>query len=405
MTSMDAIVPPPAHVPAERIVSFDVYDFAIENSEYQIALQQLTHPDAPDVLWTPKNGGHWIATRFETINDVLSDYQHFSANEITVPKNPPGTPKLRPLQSDPPEQLKYRNLLAPFLAPKPVARLGETARALAIELIEGFKPAGGCEFVGEFAQHLPIAIFMQIVDLPECDRLDLTAWAEEALRGATEELRTQGRHKVAAYGMGKVMERRANPGQDLISTIATARIDGELMDEVTLTGMVTLLLFAGLDTVASMLGFFARFLAMNPSYRRQLIDRPELIPNAIEELLRRFPIILAAREVASDFEFRGVTLKKGEMIVAPTALAGLDERQFANPLIVDFQRPKPIHMTFGGGAHRCMGSMLARTELRIFLEEWLKRIPDFEIAPGADVSVSARSVATITTLPLIWKAA
>ena len=93
------------------------------------------------------------------------------------------------------------------------------------------------------------------------------------------------------------------------------------------------------------------------------------------------------------------------MIVAPTALAGLDERQFANPLIVDFQRPKPIHMTFGGGAHRCMGSMLARTELRIFLEEWLKRIPDFEIAPGADVSVSARSVATITTLPLIWKAA
>ena len=395
----------PSHVPVNRVVDFDVYNFAIENAEYQIALKKLTDANAPDVVWTPKNEGHWIATRFETINAVLSDNEHFSANEITVPKRPQGTPKLRPLQSDPPEQLKYRNLLAPYLAPKPVARLGETARKLTIELIEGFKSKGGCEFVSEFAQHLPIAIFMQIVDLPESDRLSLTGWAEAAIRGETEGARNQGRLSIASYGMQKVRERRANPGEDLISTVANARIDGELMDDVTLTGMVTLLLFAGLDTVASMLGFFARFLAINPTYRRQLVENPSLIPNAIEELLRRFPIILAAREVKVVVELGGVDLKAGDMIMAPTPLAGLDERHFENPLEVDFNRPKPIHMTFGGGSHRCMGSMLARTELRIFLEEWLKRIPDFEIDPNAEVVVSARAVATITSLPLVWNVA
>jgi cytochrome P450 len=396
---------PPANVPKDRVVDFDIFAFEVENGEYQRALKKLTDAGAPDVIWTPRNGGHWIATRFEAIGVVLGDNDHFSANELTVPKQPPGTPKMRPLQSDPPEHVKFKNLLAPALAPKPVAKLGEVARALTISLIDGFKDRGRCEFIGEFAQHLPIAIFMQIVDLPDSDRLDLTGWAEKALRGETEDIRRQGRMQVAAYGMQKVMERRANPGQDLISNIATARIDGELLDETTLTGMVTLLLFAGLDTVASMLGFFARFLAMNPSYRRQLIDDPTLIPNAVEELLRRFPIILAAREVKADCDFYGVTLKTGDMVVAPTPLAGLDERQFADPLTVDFKRPKPIHDTFGAGTHRCMGSMLARIELRIFLEEWLKRIPDFEIEPGAEVKVSARQVATITSLPLVWKTA
>ena len=222
------------------------------------------------------------------------------------------------------------------------------------------------------------------------------------MRGATDEIRGAARLKIAGYGMQKVKERRANPGSDLISTIAIARIDGELLDDFTLTGMITLLLMAGLDTVASTLGFFARFLALNPAHRRQLVADPSLIPNAVEELLRRFPVAILAREVRKDCEFAGVSVKAGEMVVAPTQLYGLDERKFEAPVGVSFTRDKPIHATFGGGVHRCMGSMLARAELRIFLEEWLKRIPEFSVKPGAKVRVSARAVATITELPLVW---
>ncbi len=404
MEAQDTRAARPDNVPADRVFDFDVYDFDIENAEYQVALKALNAPGVPELFWTPHHGGHWIVTRAADIHTVLTDYEHFSSRSITVPRME-GMPPLKPLQVDPPEHMKYRLLLAGALSPKAVVPLGEAARELAIELIEGFKARGECEFIGEFAQHLPIAIFMKLVDLPEADRGLLTGLAENAMRGKTEDIRNMARMQLAGYGMQKVAERRANPGDDLISTIALARVDGELLDDMTLTGMVTLLLFAGLDTVASMLGFFARFLAMHPGHRRQLIEDPSLIPNAVEEMLRRYPIALLAREVVTDFEFGGVTLRKGDMVAAPTPLDGLDERKFDQPLEVDFARKTTIHSTFGAGAHRCMGSMLARTELRIFLEEWIKRIPDFEVKPGAHVEISARSVATITALPLVWKTA
>lgn len=392
----------PAHIPADRVFDFNIYDFAIDGAEYQAGMQRLHQGDVPEIFWTPHNGGHWVVTRSELINEVLNDHEHFSSRQITVPKAPVERPPLKPLQVDPPQHLKYRNLLAAALSPKAVAGLAQSARVLAIQLIEEFKPRGECEFVSEFAQHLPIAIFMNIVDLPEQDREFLTGLAEIVVREDDEQLRGEALMKIAGYGMQKVIERRANPGDDLLSSIATAKVDGELLSDYDLTGMLTLLLLAGLDTVASMMGFFARFFALNPAHRHQLIEDPSLINNAVEELLRRYPIANLAREATQDFEYRGIRLKTGDMVVAPTALDGLDDRRFEDPLTVDFNRDKPIHATFGGGVHRCMGSMLARTELRLFIEEWLKRIPDFAIKPGTEVKVAARSVATITSLPLVW---
>lgn len=392
----------PTHIPADRVFDFNIYDFEVDGAEYQAGMQRLLQSDVPEIFWTPHNGGHWVVTRSEQINEVLNDHEHFSSRQIAVPKAPVEQPPLKPLQVDPPQHLKYRNLLATALSPKAVANLAENVRTLAIELIDGFKPRGECEFISEFAQHLPIAIFMNIVDLPEQDRSLLTGLAEIVVREDDEQLRGEALMKIAGYGMQKIIERRANPGSDLLSSIATAKVDGELLSEHDLTGMLTLLLLAGLDTVASMMGFFARFFALNPAHRRQLIQDPNLINNAVEELLRRYPIANLAREVTQDFEYRGLSLKAGDMIVAPTPLDGLDERRFEDPLSVNFNRDKPIHATFGGGVHRCMGSMLARTELRLFIEEWLKRIPEFEIKPGVEVKVAARTVATITSLPLVW---
>jgi len=399
------VAPRPANVPDDRVVDFDLYDFPVEGMEYQKAMKEQIADGKPELIWTPRNGGHWIMTRFEGIAAVLSDTDHFSSHQIMVPVPDNGRPPLVPLQLDPPDHAEYRALLQQALSPKAVGQLGESARALSIQLIDGFKADGECEFISAFAQHLPIAIFMNIVGLPESDRPTLTQIAERALRGATEQERNEAGAAIGAYGMQKVMERRANPGDDLISRIATAQIKGKPIGDYELAGMVTLLLLGGLDTVASSLGFFAQFLARHPEHRRQLIDNPAMIPTAVEELLRRFPIATLAREVKSDLEIYGVTLKAGDMVVAPTTLSGLDDRKFVDPLTVDFTRDRPgLNATFGGGIHRCVGSMLARTELRVFLEEWLPRIPDFDIAPGADVKVSARSVATITSLPLVWTA-
>jgi len=392
----------PENVPADRVLDFDIYGIDAPDAEYQVAVAKLQAPGIPEFFWTPRNGGHWVVTRGADIEAVLTDYAHFSSSTIVVPKQANGPPPLKPLQVDPPEHTKYRALLAGALSPKAVVPLGEGARRLAIQLIDGFVDRGECEFISAFAQHLPVAIFMSIVDLPESDRKVLTEIAHTVMRGESEEERHGAMMTLGGYGMQKVRERRANPGTDLISTLGLAKVDGELLDDFTLTGMLTLLLLAGLDTVASMLGFFANFLAAHEAHRRQLIEDPSLIPDAVEELLRRFPVATLGREVVTDFEFLGVTLRKGDMVVIPTALDGLDDRKYAAPLEVDFRRKRVPHATFGGGSHRCMGSMLARTELRVFLEEWLKRIPEFSVKPGARIEVRARTVATITSLPLVW---
>ncbi|MDP3905980.1 cytochrome P450 [Novosphingobium sp.] len=393
----------PAHVPANRVIDFDLFHFPVDGLEYQRSMRDILGANPAPVLWTPRNGGHWIAHSHETVAKVLADADHFSSRRIMVGPHDDTRPPLVPLQLDPPHHAPYRALLQQALSPKAVGQLGERARELSIELIEGFVTDGECEFIGQFAQHLPIAIFMEIVGLPASDRPYLTSIAETAMRGETEAERGQASGQLLAYGMQKVAERKASPGADLISTIAAAQVDGKSIDDFTLAGMVLLLLLGGLDTVASTLGFYAQFLARNPEHRRALVEQPGLIPNANEELLRRFPIAILAREVKAAVELGGVTLHAGDLIMVPTPMDGLDERKFADPLTVDFNREKPgANSTFGGGVHRCVGSMLARTELRIFLEEWLKRIPDFSIKPGTDPKVSARSVATITSLHLTW---
>jgi cytochrome P450 len=400
---MNTNISVPSHVPADRIIHFDLYDFPIEGVEYQNSMKKLLESNPAEILWSPCNGGHWIIKDPATLATAFADSDHFSSRRIMVEERARSTPPLAPLQFDPPHHEGYRALLQQALSPKAVGKLGEKARVLSIELIEGFKAKGECEFISAFAQHLPIAIFMGIVDLPEADRPLLTNLAEIALRGETEEQRGDAISKLAAYGMSKVLERRADPGSDLISTIAKGEVDGKLIDDITLTGMITLLLLAGLDTVASMMGFFAQFLARHPEHRVALVADPSLIPNATEEMLRRYPISIQAREVKADVALGGVILKAGDMVMLATPMDGLDAHKYPDPLTVDFNRVKPgANSTFGGGVHRCVGSMLARTELRIFLEEWLQRIPDFSIKPGTQPKVSARSVATLTSLELVW---
>lgn len=390
---------------ADLLFDYDIYGGSGLDADYQLNARRQLHQDSvPDIFWTPRHGGHWVVTRAEDIRAIIKDHEHFSSRSITVPKPPETQPKMLPLQADPPHHTQYRDLVKPFLSPQAVNALTEDVRRLAIHLIEGFRPEGRCEFIGDFATHLPVAIFMKIAGLPEEDRPYLLHCCEETIRGASDAIRMEGRRKLGAYALARALERRGGDGADMISAVANAKFDGAYMDDIALTGMVTLLLLGGLDTVASNMGFSARFLAMNPAHRRQLIDNPKLIPGAVEELLRRFGVINLGREVIADRSYKGVDFRAGDMVIMPTYLDGLDERQFHDAASVDFERRGNVmHSTFGGHVHRCMGAMLARVELRIFVEEWLKRIPDFEVNAREDIHVSARGVVTIERLPLVWR--
>ncbi|MGE0384941.1 MAG: cytochrome P450 [Gammaproteobacteria bacterium] len=402
MTTSQATVP--AHVPAHLVHEFDLYHPAGVEQDFHLALKRLHDPGVPDIFWTPCNGGHWVAARGQAMRHIFQDHVHFSNAKMTVPKaNNPSQPLL-PINADPPAHAAYRNLIAPAFAPRAVAACEQEARELSISLIDGFRADGGCEFVSQFAAFLPIGIFMHMVDLPAKDRLYLMGLADEMQRlGRRPKDEVIG--EVMGYLDGVIRTRREQPGADLISQIVHARIDGRTLDHGEVLRMCTLLLFGGLDTVKSMLGFIANFLARHPAHRRELIDAPELLPNAVEELLRRFGLANPGRIVAREHEYAGVRFLQGDMIILPTCLHGLDEREHTDPLAVNFHRPMPIvHSTFGNGPHRCPGAILARIEISVFLREWLARIPDFQVAPGATPVIRAGVNGCFETLPLTWAA-
>jgi len=416
----------PGNIPRDRIVDFDIHEFTIRNGDYARTLMSLTAPGLPDLLWTPHKGGHWIVTRTAGIEKVLNDHEHFSSATSKLPAKQQEQGKcpfsfkrwfgaksrtnsqlakapLIPLEIDPPDHAKYRKMIAEAFAPGALAPILAETRKFAIELIEDFKSKGECEFFHAFAHQIPAANLLKLLDLPAEDREFLVRTVGQSMHGGKRGSDVAS-SLLVEYGMKKVKERRANPGRDLISTIAAARVDNQALDDPTIAGMIRLILLAGFDTVASMLGFYAHFFANNPAHRHQLVNKPELIPNAIEELLRRFANVTLPRKVRKDLEYEGIHLRKGDVVIVPTALAGLDDRLIKDPLKVDFTREHPDHFAFGDGPHRCLGASVAREELRIFLEEWLQRIPDFEVKPGAEIEVITNGpLATITSLPLRWK--
>ena len=397
-----ALSPIPAHVPPGLVFDFDVYNAAGPDQDFHLAIKRLHGSDVPEIFWTPRHGGHWVLTRGEDIHRTFADHEHFSSHALTVPSSTAPVVPLYPIFLDPPEHAKYRALLNPWFSPKAIADVEPKARALAVRLVEQIKPRGRCDFVTAFAQHLPIQVFMSIVNVPSEDRERLLEWADGMVRPEKREDVHETIKHIFAYASQKITERRAHPGEDLISKLTQAEVDGRPMSQEVVMGMVSLVLIGGMDTVVSAMSFSANFLAGSPMHRRQLIERPELIPRAVDELLRRFAVVNQGRLVSQEVTLKGAPMKPGDMVVMPTALHGLDDRMFANPMEVDFERPTPIHSTFGNGPHRCPGSNLGRTELKIFLQEWLPRIPEFHHDPEHSVGMRSGVNATVYRLPLIW---
>ena len=395
----------PPHVPAELVADFDAYHPILADEDYQTAFSRLNDAAIPDIFWSPYNGGHWVLKRRDHIMEAFADPERFtSRNGVSVDSrfqaNMGLRPRLIPIEEDPPRQQVYRKLFASAFTAVRVKELEKDARSLAIELIDEIAPRGRCEFVTEFAQHLPIRIFMRMPGLPEEDRLRLLPLAAKQVQASADKGAAMA--ELAQYIGQRVAERRAAPGSDLISHIATAQVEGDLIRIEDAVGVCLLLLIGGLDTVATMMSQIMWFLAQRPEHRHALLADENLLPNAIEEFLRRFSLTNPARSAARDMDFHGVAMRAGDMVMLSTPTGAVDTTIYADPLTVDFARKSPTKATFGAGPHVCPGSMLARAEIKVMLQEWLKRIPDFGLDPEARPKITTGVNITVDSLPLSW---
>ncbi|MGD9473359.1 MAG: cytochrome P450 [Novosphingobium sp.] len=392
----------PDHVTPDRVVDFDFFNPPGVAQDFQAAWRSLQDAGVPDVIWTPRNGGHWIATRGDLAEEVFSDFHKFSNRVVTIPKDRGELYRMLPTTLDPPAHRPVRNLLNRNLSPAAVNRQAQMIRSICVELIENVKPRGGCDFLADFAAHFPIRVFMSMVDLPQEDAPMMKYWTDQVVHPDGSMTLEETMTKFHEYLAPVVRDRLGASSSDALTDIVNGAIDGLGlgMDEV--LNLLMQFMMGGLDTVYNFLAYSFLFLARNPGHRQQLLDHPKLIPAAVNELLRRFPLVSMAREVREDIEWHGVRLKRGDMIICASPLVGIDERLNPDPMTVDFQRKTIRHATFGKGHHICPGAHLAQLEMRITLTEWLARIPHFEVDPGAQITMTGGIVGSMDGLPLIW---
>jgi cytochrome P450 len=387
----------PDHVPQEVVIDFDIFSPVGEGDVHD---RWLRLQDCGPIVWTPRNGGHWIATRGVDLVAIQKNHDVFSYRSINIPSNP--TPSL-PLEIDPPEHTPLRAIISKLFEPQTIAKVEPLARGLAVSLIEELQPRGECEFQREFARHLPITVFLSLVDLPMDGRDHLLDLAEKRTRSPVAEERNAAKAGLLAYMRDAIEERRKSPRDDFISRILHGMVGARSLTDFEAENMLATTLSGGLDTVASMMGFAMLRLAERPDLQRRIVADPSVIPTAVDEIIRRDGLANTARLITRDFDFHGVTLKEGDRLVVPSSLIGLDPEIFEHPRELDFDRSNTgQHGSFGNGPHRCPGANLGRLEIRILLQEWFKRIPSFHLTPGGSPVTLSGMVNTIRELHLSW---
>ncbi len=316
---------------------------------------------------------------------------------------------LIPLQIDPPLHTGYRRFLAEWFNSRAIAPLEPEVRKLVNELLDDIVPRGGCDFHADFATPLPSTVFLALMGLPQDDLDTMLRWRDDIIRPAVdpaeaEAIRARTGAEITAYFDGQIDELRTTPRAGFWSDLVNTEYEGRLLTRGELLGMAFLLIIAGLDTVTATLDCFIEYLAQHPDRRRQLVERPELTTDAVEELLRALsPVQLVPRLIVQDATIGGVDVKAGDHATIVVGAANLDPAVYDRPDDIDFERQRSINLAFGGGPHLCLGINLARLELRVALEEWHRRIPDYSIRPGSVIAHSP-GIRQADHLPLVWAA-
>jgi cytochrome P450 len=396
----------PANVDPAFVVDFDYFNdhrYAETNHPHD-AMIRLRDEVGQGIFWTPRNGGHWFITDHEMVFEAARTPEIFSSVNTSFPRLPPEQEAyVPPLSLDPPEHGPYRLPLMRAFAPGLINALGKDIRACAIELIKSVSDKGRCDFLEEIAEPLPITIFMKLMGFDLARYKEFREWVAW-LTGGDTALRVQACAKVAEMSRPLIEERRIAPRDDLLSRLIAADINGHSPTQRDLEGFCLLLFAAGLDTVVNSLSFSMEYLARHPELQDRLRAEPSLIPEAVEELLRRFSVVFPVRRVAKDVNFHGAELRTGDRCALYLGLANLDPDVFPDPDAVNITRDNKAHLTFIVGPHRCVGSHLARMEMITLFEEWLKRMPNVRIPVGQAPAYRTSIVFAVASLPLEWDA-
>jgi cytochrome P450 len=344
----------------------------------------------------------WYLLQYDDIHAAYRQPDLFSSanGAYTNPEHP-----RRPIDIDPPEHGHYRQLLTHLLGPAAVRQFEPMMRARCRELIDGFVDDGGCEYVSQFGYRFGPYIFMRILGLPVEEVDDFLKMAARRTWGklsTTEEETRVAQAAVDEYLAATVADRERQPRDDLISELVRSDLAGRPIDHQGLIDICAGLFGAGLETVASASTWLFAHLATHPEHRAQLVADRAMVPAAVEELMRAYSIVVNERIVMRDVEFAGCPMRRGDRVALPITAANRDPREFPDPTTIDFGRTANRHLAFGAGPHRCVGAHLARLELNVALDEWHRRIPDYQVAADGVIEYHAGAIAALDKLPLMW---
>ncbi len=408
MTALDEsepTAPLPFEMP-EAMRRFDVHDPAIADDPYP--LYEEFRAKCP-LGRAEGHGGYWVLSRYEDVRFAYDNPEIFSSNPNAIPENLGQDRPMIPLEIDPPDHAYYRRILAPLFGPGRINPLEGQLRALVTELIDAFIERGSCEFVAELANPFPTRAFLTLMGWPLEDAPTFLKWTDDIIRGvpgdpeASTALREEAGLALYTYFAEIVDARTEHRGDDLVSALLDARFAGEReLSQFEVLDIVFLLLIAGLDTTKSVLSNGIAWLAEHPDERQKLIDDPSAIPLAVEELMRWESPIAPGRRITRDVEMHGVTLREGDRVMLLCGATGRDSAEFEDANTVILDRDPNRHLAFGAGAHRCLGSHLARLELRIVFEEIHRRMPDYRVSEGSKIVRHLGHVRGVDTLPLTF---
>jgi cytochrome P450 len=356
--------------------------------------------------------GSAVVTRRCAVNEVFRHPEAYSSNAAAADLKTPRP--LIPLQIDPPDHRKYRKVLDPLFAPQRMKRLEEPVARLVNEHIDRFAGQREIDFAQQFSVPFPSQVFLTLLGLPLEDLPRFLAMKDGIIRahhilGKPLDHPDVAEHRAASARAiyeyyDTVLEERASDDRrrdDLLTQLLDAEVDGVRLSREEVLDTCFLFLTAGLDTVSASLDCFFGYLAEHPEQRRPLVERPSMIPQVVEELLRwETPVIAVSRVATRDTELAGCPVSAGQRVSVVLGSANTDEDEFPDADEVRWDREENRHLAFGGGIHRCLGSHLARLELRVALREWHARIPDYHVKPGAQLAYTP-GIRALETFPMV----
>ena len=362
------------------------------------------------VAHTDRRGSTWLPTTYQDVVDLAHDIEQFSSLDVVVipftgeePEEPVLPYGLPPISADPPLHTSTRRLLLPWFSHRKVESYEAMTRELCAGLVESFLAAGRADAAADYAQQIPVRVIAAVLGVPADLSDTFTGWVRAVLEFADdEEGRREAMISLIEYFVSEVEKRKQHPGDDLLSDLLHSEIDGQPVEDSVVLGVAALTLIAGVDTTWSAIGSSLWHLATHPEDAKVLATEPDAMPLAIEELLRAYSPVTMARIVTSDVEFRGCPMHAEDKVLMNFPAANRDPAAFERPDEVILDRAHNRHVAFGSGIHRCAGSNLARMELRVAIEEWLKRIPDFRVEEGAEVTWAGGQVRGPRKLPVVF---